>query len=44
MDGSIRALDELRNLPTLEALTGALGARNMTPGWIKRTSRSCGPR
>lgn len=36
MDGSPRALDELRNLPSLDALQAALGARNMTPGWIKR--------
>ena len=36
MDGSPRLLDELRSLPTLDSLVGAIGARNMTPGWIKR--------
>lgn len=36
MDGSPRITDELRNLPTLDALQAAIGARNMTPGWIKR--------
>jgi gentisate 1,2-dioxygenase len=36
MDGSPRALDELRNLGSLEALDAALGARHMTPGWVKR--------
>jgi gentisate 1,2-dioxygenase len=36
MDGSPRILDELRSLPTLDELVSAIGARNMTPGWIKR--------
>ncbi len=36
MDGSPRIVDELRNLPSLEALQAAIGARNMTPGWIRR--------
>jgi gentisate 1,2-dioxygenase len=36
MDGSPRILDELRSLPDLDALVGAIGARNMTPGWIRR--------
>jgi gentisate 1,2-dioxygenase len=36
MDGSPRILDELRSLPDLDALVSAIGARNMTPGWIKR--------
>ncbi len=36
MDGSPRLLDELRSLPTLDQLVSAIGARNMTPGWIKR--------
>ena len=36
MDGSPRLLDELRALPSLDALVSAIGARNMTPGWIKR--------
>ena len=36
MDGSPRLIDELRNLPTLDALQAAIDARNMTPGWIKR--------
>jgi len=36
MDGSPRIVDELRNLPTMEALQAAIAARNMTPGWIKR--------
>jgi gentisate 1,2-dioxygenase len=37
MDGSPRVLEELRALPNLDALIAAIGARNMTPGWIKRT-------
>ncbi len=36
MDGSPRMLDELRSLPDLDSLVSAIGARNMTPGWIKR--------
>jgi gentisate 1,2-dioxygenase len=36
MDGSPRRYDELRNLPSLDALQAALRARNLTPGWIKR--------
>ncbi len=36
MDGSPRLLDDLRNLPSLDALQAAIGDRNMTPGWIKR--------
>lgn len=36
MDGSPRSLDELRSLPDLGSLIAAIGARNMTPGWIKR--------
>ncbi len=36
MDGSPRLLDELRSLPDLDRLIAAIGARNMTPGWIKR--------
>ncbi len=36
MDGSPHTLDQLRALPSLDALQRAIGARNMTPGWIKR--------
>ncbi len=36
MDGLQHSLDQLRNLASLEALRSAIGARHMTPGWIKR--------
>ena len=36
MDGSPRILDELRALPSLDRLISEIGARNMTPGWIRR--------
>src|SRR5262249_3755869 len=36
MDGSPRIVDELRNLPTLDALQAPIGARKLAPGLIKR--------
>jgi gentisate 1,2-dioxygenase len=36
MDATTHALEHLRTLPSLEALQREIGARNMTPGWIRR--------
>jgi gentisate 1,2-dioxygenase len=36
MQTGSNVIDELRRLPSLDALQAALGERNMTPGWIHR--------